>query len=404
MNTRQKKLLSQQLLAQAKVLEQQEGPQLAVSVTAACSALLKAVSADVETMDPASFENLYASFSRLAQQTEAFFEGAQVRLQAGVQTPGQELSDKRQQAEQLRARLEEADQAVRELEHRLADDRARLEEAQKRMADAEEAHSTLCRLLDDCSDEKIAARLAGNELLKERFAEANLRMHTLTNEHDRLLQQLHELETDMEKIPQQNRELVERCGEQEKLLERLRNAFEIYSPEGQAALQKEIDALSASVEENQQAAQLLKSRLDDLQAQHTEYDAARQTLSTNLLDLLQRSMGDLQTALDDHEEKLSTIRTQAETLTGRLAACLETRRRCSDWLDADITPLEAMIRAVDRPEAAELRRTLDPGSIHQVQQLYTEIEQRLQQLDDILRKCTDAVRLDQGALDKLARR
>ena len=29
MNTRQKKLLSQQLLAQAKVLEQQEGPQLA---------------------------------------------------------------------------------------------------------------------------------------------------------------------------------------------------------------------------------------------------------------------------------------------------------------------------------------------------------------------------------------
>ncbi|MDY4954713.1 MAG: hypothetical protein SO073_08735, partial [Candidatus Onthomonas sp.] len=217
-------------------------------------------------------------------------------------------------------------------------------------------------------------------------------------------EQLRQTEETIAGLPEDNKELLRTYEEKQELLERIRTAQLECSPEKQAEMQQEIDRLSPLVEENQQAVTVLSDRLNDLREQFVHYDAERQTLTTNVLELVERSMSDLQQAVQGHEEALAGIRETAETLQARLTDCLELRQRYRDWLEADINPLEAMIAAVDQPEREELRKTLDPGRISQVRQLRSEVEERLRSLDAIIQKCAGAVRLDQEALNKRARR
>ena len=63
-----------------------------------------------------------------------------------------------------------------------------------------------------------------------------------------------------------------------------------------------------------------------------------------------------------------------------------------------------MARALERTEAAELRKTLDPGALSRVQTLRTEIRQRLEDLDQILDICSKAVGLDQTMVDRMSGR
>ena len=411
MNDREKKRLSRQLTAQAGSLEGQDGPELSLSVTSACCALLKAAdsTAMIGQMDQGSFDALYAQFLRMGGEVEKFFQGAASRFQDAVHASAHEdrlesLRRSREEADQLRAELTQTSRELKKIEKKIDTDRSQLEKAQADLRDAEEALHTLQKMMESCSQEKIDAQQEANQALAQQFAENSKTLRELEEEHVRLTEQIRWTEETIAGLPEGNKELLRAYEEKQELLERIRAAQVECSPEKQAEMQQEIERLSPLVEENQQAVTVLSDRLNDLKEQFVHYDAERQTLTTNVLELVERSMGDLQQAVQGHEEALAGIRETAETLQARLADCLELRQRYRDWLEADINPLEAMIAAVDRPEREELRKTLDPGRISRVRQLRSEVEERLRSLDAIIQKCAGAVRLDQEALNKRARR
>lgn len=411
MNNREKKRLSRQLTAQAGNLEGQDGPELSLSVTSACCALLKAAdsTAMISQMDQGTFDTLYAQFLRMGREVEQFFQGAASRFQDTVHASAhadrlENLQKSREEADKLRAELTQASQDLQSMEMQMAADRSLLEKAQADLRDAEEAQSALQKMMEACSQDKIDAQQAANQVLAQQFAQDSKRLSELEAENVRLTEQLHQTEETIEGLPERNKELLRTYEEKQALLERIRAAQVECGPEKQTEMQQEIDRLSPLAEESQQAVTVLSDRLSDLKEQFVHYDAERQILTTNVLELLEQSMGDLQKAIEGHKEELTKIGSTADTLKAHLADCLEMRQRYRDWLDADSNPLEAMIAAVGRPESEELRKTLDPGSISRVRQLRSEVEERLRTLDTIIQTCAKAVRLDQDALNKRARR
>lgn len=411
MNDREKKRLSRQLTAQAGNLEGQDGPELSLSVTSACCALLKAAdsTAMISQMDRGNFDALYAQFLRMGGEVEKFFQGAASRFRDAVHASAHEerlesLRRSREEADQLRDELTQTNRDLKKIEKKMAADRSQLEKAQADLRDAEEVLHALQKMMEACSQDKIDAQQEANQALARQFAENSKTLRELEEEHVHLTEQLRQTEETIAGLPEDNKELLRTYEEKQALLERIRAAQVECSPEKQAEMQQEIDRLSPLVEENQQALTVLSDRLNDLKEQFVHYDAERQTLTTNVLELVARSMGDLQQAVQGHEEVLAGIRETAETLQARLTDCLELRQRYRDWLEADVNPLEAMIAAVDQLEREELRKTLDPGRISQVRQLRSEVEERLRSLDAILQRCAGAVHLDQEALNKRARR
>lgn len=411
MNDREKKRLSRQLTAQVGNLEGQDGPELSLSVTSACCALLKAAdsTAMISQMDQGSFDALYAQFLRMGGEVEKFFQGAASRFRDAVHASAhkerlESLRRSREEADQLRDELTQINRELKKIEKKMAADRSQLEKAQADLRDAEEALHTLQKMMEACSQNKIDAQQEANQALARQFAENSKTLRELEEEHVHLTEQLRQTEETIAGLPEDNKELLRTYEEKQVLLERISAAQVECSPEKQAEMQQEIDRLSPLVEENQQAVTVLSDRLNDLKEQFVHYDAERQTLTTNVLELVERSMGDLQQAVQGHEEVLAGIRETAETLQARLTDCLELRQRYRDWLEADVNPLEAMIAAVDQLEREELRKTLDPGRISQVRQLRSEVEERLRSLDAILQRCAGAVHLDQEALNKRARR
>ena len=176
------------------------------------------------------------------------------------------------------------------------------------------------------------------------------------------------------------------------------------SPEKQAALKEEIERLSAETEENQRACRLLSDRLEGLRAADGESGETRERLACELLLRVQAALQGTEQALSEQEQTLAEARGQAEALEARFAACETERQRLSDWLEAEETPLQAMMRALEHPEAEQLRQTLDIGSVERVRALLEEARARLQELDEVLRRCAAAARLDRDALNRRARR
>lgn len=404
MNDRTQKLLSRQLSSQARLLEQQQGSQAVVSAAAACDALLKAIMDDACAMqDPEAFQVLYARLCGIARQAETFFDRARDRAQSAAEPLAASLADQRQMADRTRDELARTRTELEKLQAKNEADKARVEENKRRLGEARDVEKGLTTLMRTYSDQAIEQLEQDNAALQARYKAASARHETLSEENRKLTENLKKTTEAMKQLPQENHDLVQQGEAAEQRLQRLKNARQLYSPEKQAELEREIESITAAVEKDQQAVQLLQARLTDLQGQKTEHDAERQQLSTNVLDLLQSAMADLEKALDDHRQQLEGIRSRADTLAQRMQACQDLRRQYASWLDADVTPLEAMARVLERGDAVELRRTMDPGSLNRVRRLRGEIEDRLNQLDDILKKCSDAVRTDSEQLNKLAR-
>lgn len=404
MNDRTQKLLSRQLSSQARLLEQQQGSQAVVSAAAACDALLKAIMDDACAMqDPEAFQVLYARLCGIARQAETFFDRARDRAQSAAEPLAASLADQRQLADRMREKLEQTRTELEKLQVKNEADTARVEENKRRLGEARDIEKGLTTLMRTYSDQAIKQLEQDNAALQARYKAASARHGALSEANRKLTEDLKKTTEAMKRLPQKNHDLVQQGEAAEQRLQRLKNARQLYSAEKQAELEREIESITAAAEKDQQAVQLLQARLTDLQGQKTEYDADRQQLSTNVLDLLQSAMADLEKALDDHRQQLEGIRSRADTLAQRMQACQDLRRQYASWLDADVTPLEAMARVLERGDAVELRRTMDPGSLNRVRRLRGEIEERLNQLDDILKKCSDAVRTDSEQLNKLAR-
>lgn len=406
MESRKKALLIRQISALGEAMKQQSDVEAAISAADLCSALLQTTNDAIPSMNADELEDLQARFSGINQQLSTFFQ-----LAHGKTEIDKELAD----AVQRRKTLQQDDGALRKklnheqveiarLEKQLQSDTAALRQLQARLQKAEAKHKEILAEIRKCSPEQTALLEQENERQQAQILHAEAGKKELEATRDELSARLQELTKEIDAIPAETRELERQYTEQDAQLKRLRSIADLYSPEKQAELEKQLEALKTSAKENQDAIHSLNSRLETLNIQVSSSNDERQELSSELLDKLEDSMSGLQRDLSDHEDRLAGIRRSADTLRQRLSACLTERRQLHDWLDTDVTPLEVMARALERTEAAELRKTLDPGALSRVQTLRTEIRQRLEDLDQILDICSKAVGLDQTMVDRMSGR
>lgn len=406
MESRKKTLLIRQISALGEAMKQQSDVEAAISAADLCSALLQTTNDAIPSMNADELEDLQARFSGINQQLSTFFQ-----LAHGKTEIDKELADavqRRKTLQQddgaLRKKLNHEQAEIARLEKQLQSDTAALSQLQARLQKAEAKHKEILAEIRKCSPEQTALLEQENERQQAQILHAEAGKKELEATRDELSARLQELTKEIDAIPAETRELERQYTEQDAQLKRLRSIADLYSPEKQAVLEKQLEALKTSAKENQDAIHSLNSRLETLNIQVSSSNDERQELSSELLDKLEDSMSGLQRDLSDHEDRLAGIRRSADTLRQRLSACLTERRQLHDWLDTDVTPLEVMARALERTEAAELRKTLDPGALSRVQTLRTEIRQRLEDLDQILDICSKAVGLDQTMVDRMSGR
>ena len=406
MESRKKALLIRQISALGEAMKQQSDVEAAISAADLCSALLQTTNDAIPSMNADELEDLQARFSGINQQLSTFFQ-----LAHGKTEIDKELADavqRRKTLQQddgaLRKKLNHEQAEIARLEKQLQSDTAALRQLQARLQKAEAKHKEILAEIRKCSPEQTALLEQENERQQAQILHAEAGKKELEATRDELSARLQELTKEIDAIPAETRELERQYTEQDAQLKRLRSIADLYSPEKQAELEKQLEALKTSAKENQDAIHSLNSRLETLNIQVSSSNDERQELSSELLDKLEDSMSGLQRDLSDHEDRLAGIRRNADTLRQRLSACLTERRQLHDWLDTDVTPLEVMARALERTEAAELRKTLDPGALSRVQTLRTEIRQRLEDLDQILDICSKAVGLDQTMVDRMSGR
>lgn len=406
MESRKKALLIRQISALGEAMKQQSDVEAAISAADLCSALLQTTNDAIPSMNADELEDLLARFSGINQQLSTFFQ-----LAHGKTEIDKELADAvqrrktlQQEDDALRKKLNHAQEETARLENQLQSDTAALSQLQARLQKAETNHKEILAEMRKYSPEQTALLEQENERQQAQILHAEADKKELEATRDELSARLQELTKEIDAIPAETRELERQYTEHDAQLKRLRSIADLYSPEKQAELEKQLEALKTSAKENQDAIHSLKSRIETLNMQVSSSDDERQELSSQLLDKLEDSMSGLQRDLSDHEDRLAGIRRNADTLRQRLSACLTERRQLHDWLDTDVTPLEVMARALERTEAAELRKTLDPGALSRVQTLRTEIRQRLEDLDQILDICSKAVGLDQTMVDRMSGR
>ena len=113
MDSRKKTLLARQVASLADHMKQQSDPEVALSSTTLCQALLDIVNSTAAAMSPEELEDLFFRFSSINQQLEAFFTLARSKMQLDQRTQDafRHRQTLQQEAERLQAQLREAQTA-----------------------------------------------------------------------------------------------------------------------------------------------------------------------------------------------------------------------------------------------------------------------------------------------------
>ena len=174
----------------------------------------------------------------------------------------------------------------------------------------------------------------------------------------------------------------------------MQNAKIEYSVEKQKELQQNIDDITPIVEENKVATEILQNRIESLKGQNTKYDSERHTLTTDLISIINESIEQLKDVMSEHAAFLNETEMMAMTLAKNIDKCQKKRDEYGHWFDVVETPLETMMKEVEYPENAELRKTLNINQVQTVKTCMEEIRRNLMKLDHILSGCAMAAQKD----------
>lgn len=402
-----RKRLRKQLEQQAKQIESQNGAKLMESLLATCGALLRTADGLAAELPEAS-EFVYASYLSMAQRINTFCEQYHARNQApegpGAERLRQMLEDIQARQRQAEARQKEAEALQRECVRaavRNRDMEKQIEDRKRKLSTLSEAESGLKTMLEEFSEEKISWQREKNQNLlseltanRDQLEGLNAQYAEMAGEKDRAISNIAQIEAEIRRIPPETVQLLSRCKELEGSLRELQAAETACSPEQQRILQEEIDRLLPIVQEHQVAADTLKNRLGNLEEQKTVYDRDRRQLTTNVVQLIQESMAELKELLREHEAFLDETERTADALSRSILACQQKRDEYRNWLDADETPLTAMMSILGNPENERLQAALDVGQAAEIKDAFAQTQKNLETLDRLLEQCAAAAQED----------
>ena len=214
--------------------------------------------------------------------------------------------------------------------------------------------------------------------------------------------QIKHVEDEISRIPDEHKNLIAAYDAKYKELERLQKAQELCSEEKQTEVEQQILALKPTVEKLEQQMNALSGQLQSIVNSRTELDRENQILSTNLLDCIDKAMGELGLAMMEHQQALAEIRHQADTYRNSLAECERLRSGLVQWMGSDRKQFDAALAAIDRQEYTNLKQILDIRTEEHVKTAFTQAGEALAQVDRILAKCAQAAQKDQAIVKRRA--
>ena len=368
-----------------------------------CSALLEEAEArrpavaDMDRLERSECTTGYREISRLVGRYAQELRDAEPS--AG---PAEDPADHIAEVERLRAAIVEQ-QAQNELL------KAEVEQNSGELKSLQAFHDTMMEMGKSCTQEIIEAQKQKNQAILMEVGRRKERMEALEHEeYERSEElrtingQIRQVEDQIARIPEAQKNLVAAYDAKQEELKRLRNAQELCSAEKQTELEKQILEIKPVVEKLEQKMNTLNSQLKNFRESRTELDRENQILRTQLIDCIDKAMGELGLVLEEHQQTLAEIQRQADTYRNSLAECERSRNGLVQWIGSGRRQLDAALAAIDRQEHTNLQQTLNISTQNQVRDAFDRARTAIEQADRILAQCALAAQKDQTAIRKAA--
>ena len=395
--------IAAQLQSVAKAFLTMDDDELMLALLDTCSALLDEVEkrrpavADMDRMERSEYTIGYRQISGLIGNYARELQDADPST-APVEDPADHI-----------AQLESLRTEIAAQHSRNADLRAEVERSSSELKSLQAFYATMMDMGKTCTREIIDAQKEQNKNILVDISKRQEELNALETEERKLVDQLNQInaairqvEDKIEQIPDMHKNLVAVYTAKQEELELLQNARELCSAEKQVDLEKQILEIKPVVEKLEQQMNTLNSQLKNFRESHTELDRENQILRTQLIDCIDKAMGELGLVLQEHQQTLAEIQCQADTYRNSLAECERSRNGLVQWLGSDRRQLDAALAAIDRQEYTNLQQTLNISTQNQVCDAFAQARTALEQVDRILAQCALAAQKDQAAIRKAA--
>lgn len=316
--------------------------------------------------------------------------------------PAEDPADHMAELEYLRARVTDQRSRNESLKTEVEQNRDELKSLQG-------FYATMMDMGKTCTREIIDAQKERNRMILLDISKRQGELELLETEERKHSEQLNlintnirQIEDKIAQIPKAHKDLVAVYTARQEELERLQNARELCSEEKRAELEKQILEIKPAVEKLEQQMATLTGQIQNFRESHTELDRENQILRTELIECIDKAMGELGRVLEEHQQTLADIQRQADTYRNSLAECERSRSGLLQWLGSDRRQLDAALAAIDRQEYTNLQQTLNISAQNQVRDAFAQARTAMEQADRILAQCALAAQKDQAAIRKAA--
>lgn len=397
--------IAAQLQSVSKAFLTMDDDELMLALLDTCSALLDEVEkrrpaiADMGRMERSEYTTGYRQISGLVGNYARALWDADPST-APVEDPADHI-----------AQLESLRTEIAAQHSRNANLRAEVERSSSELKSLQAFYVTMMDMGKTCTREIIDAQKEQNKNILVDISKRQEELNALETEERKLVDQLNQInaairqvEDKIEQIPDMHKNLVAVYTAKQEELELLQNAQELCSAEKQVDLEKQILEIKPVVEKLEQQMNTLNSQLKNFRESRTELDRENQILRTQLINCIDKAMGELGLVLEEHQQTLAEIQRQADTYRNSLAECERSRNGLVQWIGSGRRQLDAALAAIDRQEHTNLQQTLNISTQNQVRDAFDRARTAMEQADRILAQCALAAQKDQTAIRKAAMR
>lgn len=395
--------IAAQLQSVSKAFLTMDDDELMLVLLDTCSALLEEAEkrrpavTDMDRMERSEYTVGYRQISRLVGNYAQELWDTEPAIE-----PAEDPADHMAELENLRAKITVQCNRNKAL-------KAEVEQNSNELKSLQEFYTTMMDMGKACTREIIDAQKEQNKMLLMDISKRQEELNNLGVEERRHREQLslintniRQIEDKISQIPEVHKNLVAVYTTKQEELKRLQNARELCSEEKQAEMEKQILEIKPVVEKLEQQMTTLAGQLQNFRQSHTELDRENQILRTQLIECIDKAMGELGLILEEHQQTLSEIQRQADTYRNSLAECERSRSGLAQWIGSGRRQLNAALAAIDRQEHTNLQQTLNISTQNQVRDAFDRARTAMEQVDQILAQCALAAQKDQTAIRKAA--
>ena len=222
---------------------------------------------------------------------------------------------------------------------------------------------------------------------REQYEEENKKRLKLENE-------LTMVQENIDAMPDNLKELHTKMENLNNELEQIRHADETCNDEKQAEVQAEIEKMKGQLTEDENTYTELNKLLGELRQSAIQYDSKAQTLETEAIDLINKTIRTMRPKLEEHQRKLKQVSDDNAQIEKSYSECNAMRKQYEAWFNNDQTPLQKLMEALKSEGNLNLKGALDLQNCEKINSAIGRIRMDLHYLDEILKKAAQAYGMD----------